>query len=158
MPSVQVKDASGSTQTVQTLPAVGQSTGANSLPVVLASDQSAVPVAPALATSGGWKPKLLNGLTNAAVTIKASAGQLAMLEGYNPNAAQIYIQVFDSASPTVGTTTPVLSIPIAAGGTGGFTLSLAGVQFANAITVAATTTATGSTAPGTTLDCNAAYN
>jgi hypothetical protein len=44
MPSIQVKDANSAVQTVQTLPAVGQTTSANSLPVIIASDQSAVPV------------------------------------------------------------------------------------------------------------------
>lgn len=51
MPNIQVKDASGATQTVQTLPAVGQAAAAASLPVVLASDQSAVPVSGAVATT-----------------------------------------------------------------------------------------------------------
>jgi hypothetical protein len=203
MPSIQVKDANSNTQTVQTLPAVGQTTSANSLPVVIASDQSVIavsasalplpagaataanqtsaqsapgtsaatamtvqgaasgvpiPVAQGLATSGGWKPKLLNGLSTSLVAIKSSAGQLAMIEGFNPNTAQVYLQVFDNASPILGTTTPVLSVPIAPGATGGFSLSQTGVQFSNAIVVAATTTATGSTAPSTAVDCNAVYN
>jgi hypothetical protein len=42
--SIQVKDATGATQTVNTLPTVGQAASAASLPVVLASDQSAVQV------------------------------------------------------------------------------------------------------------------
>ena len=41
---MQVKDANGATQTVNTLPGPGQTTSGNSLPVVIASDQSAVPV------------------------------------------------------------------------------------------------------------------
>lgn len=111
-----------------------------------------------LRTAGGWTPKLLNGLTTTIVQLKATAGQLGMLQCYNPNSAQIYVQVLDSASPTLGTTAPVLSIPIAPGATGGVALSLVGAQFNNAIEVAATTTATGSTAPTTAIDCNALFN
>lgn len=116
-----------------------------------------VPVSSALGTSGGWTPKLLSGLTASVVQVKSSSGQLGMLECYNPNGAQVYIQLLDAASPTLGTTVPVASIPVAPGATGGFALALVGIQFANAIQVAATTTATGSTAPTTAPDCNAVY-
>lgn len=51
MPSIQVKDANSATQTVNTLPAVGQAASAASLPVVLASDQSAVPVSGTVTTT-----------------------------------------------------------------------------------------------------------
>lgn len=43
MPSLVVKDANSANQTIQTLPATGQAPSANSLPVVVASDQGAVP-------------------------------------------------------------------------------------------------------------------
>lgn len=39
-----VKDGSGNTQTINLTPPVGVATGANSLPVVVASDQAAIPV------------------------------------------------------------------------------------------------------------------
>ena len=42
MPSIVVIDGTGTTQTVQSLPPVGQATSANSLPVVLPSDQVGV--------------------------------------------------------------------------------------------------------------------
>lgn len=44
LPTISAKDAAGSTQTVNTLPNGGQAAMANSVPVVLASDQSAIPV------------------------------------------------------------------------------------------------------------------
>lgn len=44
MPSITVKDSADATQTVQTLPAVGQGTMAASLPVCIASNQSSIPV------------------------------------------------------------------------------------------------------------------
>ena len=40
MPSIVVVDGNGATQTVQSLPPVGSATMANSLPVVIASDQT----------------------------------------------------------------------------------------------------------------------
>lgn len=43
-PTITVLDASGTKQTVNTTPAAGQLTMANSLPVVIASDQSAIPI------------------------------------------------------------------------------------------------------------------
>jgi hypothetical protein len=72
-----------------------------------------------------------------------------------------YIQVFNAAagSVTVGTTT---SIPygIPANGSSGFVMDLVGEQYSNSsgFSIAATTTATGGTAPSTALDCNVSYN
>jgi hypothetical protein len=119
-----------------------------------------IKAAPAIGTSGGITPLKLNALGNTAVAIKASAGQLFLLQCGNTNASEAYVQVYNIAqgSVTVGTSTPTLSIPIAATSTGGFALSLVGLQFATAISAAATTTATGGTGPGTALDCNVGYN
>lgn len=115
---------------------------------------------PPLGTTGGITPLKLNALTNTAVAIKASGGQLFMLQCGNTNASEYYVQVYNVAagSVTVGTTAPTLSIPIAATSTGGFALSLVGLQFGTAISAAWTTTATGGTAPGTAADCNVGYN
>jgi hypothetical protein len=134
----------------------GQATMANSAPVAIASNQAW------LGTSNGWTPSLLNALSTTVKSIKSSAsGQLGMLVCSNTNASVGYVQVFDVATSggvTLGTTTPKLSLAIPATNSDGFTLSIAGVQFANGIQVAATTTATGLTALGTALDCNAAFN
>lgn len=111
----------------------------------------------------GWQPKLLAGLTTTVTSVKSSnAGQLGQLYCYNPNASAAYIQVFDVAKAsgvTLGTTVPVASFGFAAT-TGASVLNLTalGIHFANGIQVAATTTATGLTAPSTALDCSAAYN
>lgn len=120
----------------------------------------AVQNTPSLATASGWTPKLLNALTNTAVAVKASAGQLAKLYCYNPNSSVAYVQVFNiaSGSVTVGTSTPLQSYAIAPTNTGGFALSGIGDQYGTAISVAATTTATGGSAPSTALDCNVSYN
>lgn len=103
-------------------------------------------------TTGGWSVNSQTGLTNTKVAVKASAGTFGGYMVYNPNSAQIYIQVFDvaSGSVTLGTTTPTYVIPIPA--TSGANVEFTnGINHATAITLAATTTATGSTAPGTAL-------
>ena len=104
-------------------------------------------------------PKLLNSLSTTVIAIKASAGHLNFLQCYNPNSSQIYVQAFDAtaANVTLGTTVPVQSYPIGPTSTGGLAPTF-GVGFSTAISIAATTTATGSTAPATALDCNAGYN
>ena len=101
-------------------------------------------------------PKFADGLTNTAVTIKATAGQLQWATCYNPSDAVAYVQVYDTAGAvTVGTTTPVLSLPIATGAN----LPITGpAQFFNAIKVAATTTATGGSAPSSPLTCSFGFN
>ena len=117
-------------------------------------------VSASLGTTNGWTPKLLNALSTSVTSIKTSAGQLAMLQCYNPNSSPVYAQVFNvaSGSVTLGSTTPTISIPISATATGGWALSNPGLNFSTAISIAITTTATGSTAPSTAADCNAAYN
>jgi hypothetical protein len=92
--------------------------------------------------------------------IKASGGQLGLVQCYNPNSSQAYVQVFNiaSGSVTLGTSTPQMSIPIGPTATGGFGLTVVGVQFTTAISAAPTTTAIGSAAPATAVDCNFAFN
>lgn len=52
--------------------------------------------------------------TNNATVAKASAGQLKSIIGYNSNAAVRYLKLYNKATaPTVGTDTPVLTIPLA---------------------------------------------
>jgi len=105
----------------------------------------------------GSTPALLNALGTTVTTAKASAGRLVYLHCWNPNATIAYVQVFDiSGSVTLGTSTPKLSMAVPPTNSTGFVLPLQGIAFANAIKVAATSTATGSTTPGTALDCNAA--
>jgi hypothetical protein len=92
--------------------------------------------------------------------IKASAGQLGKMLCYNPNATAAYVQIFNiaSGSVTLGTSVAVDTVPVPATSTAGFILPLPGENYATAISFAATTTATGSTAPGTALTCSYGYN
>lgn len=109
-------------------------------------------------TATGWTPYSNTALSNAKQSVKSSAGTLGGYMVFNPNAATSYIQVFDlaSASVTVGTTTPTYTIAIPAG-------SMANIEFGNgilhssAIVIAATTTATNSTAPSTALNVTILY-
>ncbi len=121
---------------------------------------TALPVSSSLGTTNGWTPLRLSALSTTVQTIKGSTGQLGMLHCYNPNSTQIYAQVFNAASGsvTLGATSPTLSIAIAPTSTGGWALPSPGAQFSTAMSIAATTTATGSTAPSTAPDCNVVYN
>lgn len=103
-------------------------------------------------TAGGWSVNSQTALTNSKIAVKASAGNFGGYMVYNPNASAVFIQVFDvaSASVTLGTTAPtyVITLPATAAANVEFSL---GITHATAITLAATTTATGLTAPGTAL-------
>lgn len=105
--------------------------------------------------SNGVTGKILNALTNSGVAVKASAGQVYNFYCYNPNASVGYFQIYNAASITG---TPLLSFGIPATSSAGLTISLVGVQFSTAIEVQAATTATGSTALGSAMDCNIGYN
>ena len=101
-------------------------------------------------------PVLENALSTTVQTVTGSAGILDAYFCWNPNASVEYVQIFDiSGTVTLGTSTPKWSIGIPP--TSGGNLSQMAINFANAIKVAATTTATGSSAPGTALDCNFSF-
>ncbi len=97
-------------------------------------------------------------LSSTKTAVKASAGRLNWYNVYNPNASVTYLQIFNNttASITVGTTPPDISIGIPANG-GWDGESLMSLNWSTAITIAATTTPTGSTAPGTGLVVNLGY-
>lgn len=138
MPSVSVKDAAGSTQTIQTLPAVGAAATAASLPVTIASDQT-VPVSLASVPS--------HNVTNAGtfavqatITGANSNGQATMA-----NSAPVVIASNQSSIPvaaTLGTeTTKVIG-----------TVNITDISNAEYETVAASQTAQALGATGATGD------
>jgi hypothetical protein len=97
-------------------------------------------------TSGGMPLPFSASVNATKQQVKGSAGQVYGYHILNNTAAIAYMQVFDkaSASVTVGTTTPDYVIPLPA--SFGATLEIStGVAHANGITVACTTTRTGST-------------
>ncbi|MBU6501176.1 MAG: hypothetical protein KGI72_05110 [Patescibacteria group bacterium] len=108
----------------------------------------------------GWSFNYQSALSNTKAQIKGTAGIFGgyvML--YNPNTAVTYIQVFNKASAnvTVGTTAPDFVIPLPGVASASATGSAANVEFSvgivmnTGITVAATTTPTGSTAPANAI-------
>ena len=104
---------------------------------------------------GSFASPHYNGNALASVsTIKGSAGQLTMLDAKNENVLGSWIQIFDHASPTVGTTVPTLSFWVPPGG-GVDKMFQIPVEFQNAIKYACTTTKDGSVAPVTGLIINA---
>jgi hypothetical protein len=141
--------------------------------VILASDQTVVPVSdnagsltvdapvgtpvfatPTPSTTGGWSKIKYAAQTTTVQTPKGTAGTFGGYYVYNPNASVAYVQVFDAATATtitLGTTVPdmIFAIPAASGANIEITC---GVNMANGIKLACTTTAGGSTAPTTGLD------
>lgn len=117
-------------------------------------------------TDNAWAPGLQTyrnaALSNTDQAVKTSWGNVYWINAYNPNATLAYLHFYDAstASVTVGTTTPKLSIaiPSTANGTIGYDVPLPiPITFSTAITVASSTTAGGGTAPGTALVVNIGY-
>jgi hypothetical protein len=124
---------------------------------IVSAVKGTLTITPLPAATNGWTPFLANGLTTTVTTVKSSAGELGAYHCVNPNAAVSYVQIFDTSSTvTLGITAPVLSLGLPANDGGNIEWGM-GIHFANGIKVAVTTTATGSTASGTAVDCNFAY-
>lgn len=118
-------------------------------------------VTPVPTSNTGWSFFYnAGGISSTKLQLKATAGTFggwAWL--YNPNTAATFIQVFNkaSASVTVGTTAPdfVIVLPgiasASATGSAANAEIVMGIAMSTGITVAATTTETGSTAPSNTI-------
>ena len=84
----------------------------------------------------------ISAATTNATSVKASAGVVFGIQAINLNAAVRYLKFYNKASsPTVGTDTPVLTLPIPASTTGaGFVWNIPqGVAFSTGIACALTT-------------------
>lgn len=90
-----------------------------------------------------WTPyRLLSAASTNATNIKAFAGAVGFIYAVNLNAAIRYLKLYNKASsPTVGTDTPIATLPIPASTTGaGFMISMpGGVAFTTGISFALTT-------------------
>ena len=86
--------------------------------------------------------RLLSAATTNAQSIKASAGQVYAIYAHNTNAAVRFLKIYNKASaPTVGTDTPVLTLPIPGNTAGaGFVLDTGGMGIAFATGIASATT------------------
>lgn len=90
-----------------------------------------------------WTPaRLVSAATTNATNVKAAAGALGFIYAVNLNAAVRYLKLYNKASaPTVGTDTPIATLPIPASTTGaGFMIPIPnGVSFSTGISYAVTT-------------------
>lgn len=117
-------------------------------------------VSSAANTNGGASTFFAAAQSNTVTAVKSSAGNVYGFSLKNTTAADAYIQMFDLAtgSVTLGTTTPKLSFWIPASGSYDYAFNgESKLTFATAISIAVTTTATGSTAPATGLVANIFY-
>ena len=93
------------------------------------------------ASSGCSISRILSAASTNATSIKGSAGQVFGVFAINLNAAVKYLKFYNKAtSPTVGTDTPVLTLPIPASTTGaGFWIGIPqGIAFGTGIACAIT--------------------
>jgi len=108
-------------------------------------------------STGGWTPVLANDLSTTVTTIIGAPATLGYYFCWNPNAAVSFIQIFDTAGTvTLGTTAPKISLGLPPTSSGNLEWT-AGVHFAAAIKVAATTTVNGAVAPSSPTQCNFGY-
>lgn len=124
------------------LSALGQTTMSASAPVVIASNQSAVPVAAQAATSGGVsRSRTLIPNNTTAIVVKSGAGQLYKIRATNNSATIAYIKLYDATSATAGSGTPVdtIMIPASTSGAGIVDTTDLGVVHSTGITYIVTT-------------------
>ena len=98
--------------------------------------------------AGNWTPVAYASLTNSLQQLPPNARTFGGYFLDNPNASKIYIQVFiDKPNAILGSTAPDAIYGVPASGDANLELSK-GLRVTSSIMVAATTTANGSTAPG----------
>lgn len=110
--------------------------------------------------TGGWS--VATGSIAATKTDIGSANTAGQVGGwyiYNANASVAYVQFFNTQASgvTLGTTAPVYSLGIPAGGAANVEPGMVGLAHSTAICIAVTTTRAGSTGPGSTVDYNIWY-
>jgi len=101
-----------------------------------------------------------NAALTGAATVTTSNGHYYGYDLYNPNVSVCYLQIFSTTTPTLGTTVPVNSIPVPGTSRAAVTspMSSLGPTAGGApISIAATTTPTGSTLCTTGMVVNAWY-
>jgi hypothetical protein len=124
--------------------------------ILMAAAAVALMASPAAAQVNSPFPFVASALTATVVPVKLMRGALQWGICYNANASVEYVQVFDSAGTvTLGTTAPNLTIALAPSAV--TPMPFPAVML-NGLQIAATTTPTGNTAPGTPLSCNFGFN
>lgn len=112
--------------------------------------------------SDGLSIKRVATLSNTATEVKDAAGQVHGWHIHNPNSSIAYVHIYNivDTSVTVGTSTPAITLALPSNSTA--TIGVDGVfpipiTFDTAISLAATTTIAGSTAPSTGILVNLFY-
>jgi hypothetical protein len=99
------------------------------------------------AISGGWSSIVAQALSNVAVTVKSTAGQLGGYSIFNPNSATEYVFFYNTASSTIGSTSNLLYQIGIPGGAAANVEFGKGIAFSTCIYVAASSSPTSSVAP-----------
>lgn len=112
-------------------------------------------------TCAPWSLALLHSLTNSVVQVKGAPGIFGGFWCSNPNVTTTFLQVFDMATAgavSLSSTLPKMALAITSDTAEGEGPSSIGVEFLNGIQVAATTSATGGSAPSSAIDCTLFFN
>lgn len=176
MATMNVLDADGGTVAIEKPLAPGRAAATASRPVALSTEDLAVlssidtklttvPVSPGASSATGGISSTSRILSAAASTnatsVKASAGRVYAIQGYNASASVRYVKLYNKASaPTVGTDTPVKTLAIPPGS--GFAFDWPhGYSFATGIALALATGSadadTGALTAGDILGLNVDY-
>jgi hypothetical protein len=92
-----------------------------------------------IGTSGCTPYHLVGAASTNATSVKGSAGQIYGIVAVNTNTSARYLKLYNKASaPTVGSDTPVLTLPLPGGGGVAFPIAQ-GIAFATGIAIALTT-------------------
>ena len=125
---------------------LGQAAMAASWPSTIASDQTGFPIFPSPTTTGGLSIFRSLDLDESEEEVKATAGQLYKLRLTNFATTVRYVKLYNAtaANTTVGTTTPIDTIPVPAGSSTAPTVITEsfgglGLTFGTALCLAATT-------------------
>ena len=127
----------------------------------LVTSASATPVPPSSGSTTSVSRIVSAAASTNATSAKASAGTIMQIIGYNAAAALRYLKIYDKASaPTVGTDTPILTIPLPAAA--GFVIDFAfgfrlNTGIAYALTTGAADADTGALTAADVLGLNVVY-
>jgi len=141
-------------------PTLGQTSMSGSLPVAIANNQTAVPVAATAAFANGYSVQ--SGTIGNTATNIGTANTAGIVGGwyiYNPNTTVAYVQFFNAqaSSVTVGSSpAPIYSIGIP-GLSAANLMAPIGITHSTAICIAITTGRSNGTNPSSTVDYTIFY-
>lgn len=102
---------------VQTLVSTGLAITNANANVQSGAPVTTIAVVPTATANGATASRVNAAATTNATSLKASAGQIYSIDVFNPAAYSVFLKLYNKASaPTVGTDTPVWTIPVPAGG------------------------------------------